>query len=163
MNDNPATDGAPVLLVDDDELYALLVRQAWSRLETNVPLEWLDNGKRAVTYLDGTGPASKPGGKLLPRMILTDLNMPGLNGFELLCWVRRNPSIRNMPVILLSGSGSKQDVEEAYALGANLYVEKPRGLDETMEMLRQLDRFWLAQLTESQLAAFPSTPPRIIH
>jgi CheY-like chemotaxis protein len=159
MNANPATESAPVLLVDDDELYALLVRQAWSRLETNVPLEWFDNGKGAVTYLNATGPASKPGVKLLPRMIITDLNMPGLNGFELLCWVRRNPSISNMPVVLLSGSGSKQDVEEAYALGANLYVEKPRGLDETIEMLRQLDRFWLRQSMDSQLATASSKVP----
>lgn len=135
MSANLAMQNGPVLFVDDDELFALLVRQAWAKLATNVPLEWLNDGKVAVSYLDSLNP--------VPRMILTDLNMPGINGFELLTWARGQPAFKDLPIILLSGSATKEDVAEAYARGADFYLEKPRGLDELSEMLRSLDRFWL--------------------
>ncbi|MGO8701163.1 MAG: response regulator, partial [Limisphaerales bacterium] len=89
---------------------------------------------------------AEPG--LIPRMILTDLNMPVLNGFGLLKWVRQNPPFIELPVIILSGCGSKRDMEDAYALGADLCLEKPSDLRENVEMLRALN-FWLKTLTFS--------------
>ncbi|MGO8700194.1 MAG: response regulator, partial [Limisphaerales bacterium] len=89
---------------------------------------------------------AEPG--LIPRMILTDLNMPVLNGFGLLKWVRQNPPFIELPVIILSGCSSKRDMEAAYALGADLCLEKPSDLRENVEMLRALN-FWLETLTFS--------------
>jgi two-component system response regulator len=149
--DQPLLTCAPVLFAEDDASYAILAQYAWSKTGTNVPLKWVNDGKEAVQYLRGTAPATDPRLRRVPRMILTDFHLPCLSGLEVLSWVRHKQIFRNLPVVVLSGSGSKKEIEDAYALGASLYLEKPHGLAQTIEMMRSLDRYWLEKSDSTAL------------
>jgi DNA-binding response OmpR family regulator len=76
-------------------------------------------------------------------LVLLDLNMPRLNGFEVLEWMREQPGISNLQVVIFSSSDEAKDINKAYGLGANWYLVKPHSMDELTALVGRFKKFWL--------------------
>lgn len=137
MNDHPA-----VLLVDDSENDLLLVRRAFKKAEFNIPLQEAQNGAEAIAYLAGQGAYRDRAQFPLPAVMLLDLNMPMKNGFEVLKWVRDQPGLKRLIVIILTASMRDEDAERAYDHGANWFAVKPSEMTTLIAMIRAL-RDWM--------------------
>ena len=137
MNQNPT-----FLLVDDSENDLFLTRVAFKKAGIDSSLQEVHNGEEAIAYLKGDGPYSDRNAFPLPAAMLLDLNMPMKDGFDVLKWVRTQPALKRMPVIILSASMRSEDVEQAFDLGANSFLVKPGTIADLIDMIRCL-RDWL--------------------
>jgi CheY-like chemotaxis protein len=135
---------SPVLYVEDEENDVLLVQLGFKRGGINRPLKVATDGKGAVDYLSGTGSFSDRIKHPLPCLVMLDLNLPRLNGLEVLQWIRSQSQFKELPVVIFSSSGQPDDVERARELGANDYVVKPPNLTGVVEMVRTLQGRWLS-------------------
>jgi CheY-like chemotaxis protein len=131
-----------ILLVDDSENDLFLMRSAFKKAGFNNPLQEVHNGEEAIAYLKGEGRYSDRSQFPFPVVVLLDLNMPMKNGFDVLAWVRAQPALKRLSVIILTASLRTTDVERAFDLGANSYLVKPSSLDDLTNMIRAL-RDWL--------------------
>jgi CheY-like chemotaxis protein len=131
-----------ILLVDDSKDDLVLMRMAFKKAEFVTSLQEVHNGEEAIAYLKGEGPFIDRDKFPLPAVMLLDLNMPMTNGFGVLEWVRRQPLLKRMSVIILTASMRLEDVERAFDLGATSYLVKPGGMEELTAMIRCL-RDWL--------------------
>lgn len=127
-----------VLLVDDSENDALLVRIAFERAGFVAPLHVVHDGEQAIAYLSGDGVFGDRAKFPLPTALLLDLNMHRQNGFDVLVWVRKQPELKRLCVYILSASSQPVDIHLAYDLGANSYLVKPGTFDEMKGMARGL-------------------------
>lgn len=135
---------AVVLLVEDDDADADLAREALAESPLATELHVVVDGASALAFLRRAGAhASAPA----PDLVLLDLNMPGLDGRGVLAEMKRDPALRDIPVVVLSSSASPRDVAGAYALSANCYVTKPVGLTAYLATIRAIERFWLGVAT----------------
>jgi CheY-like chemotaxis protein len=131
-----------ILMVDDSEDDLMLMRTAFEMAEWESPLQSVGNGEDAMAYLIGKGPYSDRRKFPLPIIMLLDLNMPKMDGFEVLSWVRSQPGLKRLAIMILSASTRTDDVVSAFDLGATSYLVKPSGLDELTGMLDCL-RQWI--------------------
>ena len=131
-----------ILLVDDSEDDILLLRDAFQKADFNSALQQVHNGEEAIAYLKGEGPYSDRDKFPLPTVMLLDLNMPRRNGFDVLQWLRSQPGLKRLTVVILTASVREEDVERAFDLGANSYLVKPATVAELITMIRCL-RDWL--------------------
>jgi len=115
----------PILLVEDREDDVFLVRRAFEKAYLLNPLQVVRNGEEAVAYLKGEGTYANRAGYPLPSLILLDLKLPGMDGFDVLRWIRQEPNFGSLPVIVLTSSEQIRDVNRAYQLGANSFLVKP--------------------------------------
>lgn len=141
-----------ILLVEDEPINVLLIRRAISKAQASVRLEAVENGEQAVEYLRAVQATTAPS-DALPDLVLTDIKMPRMNGMELLAWIKQQPNLADLPVVVLSSSGDPGDVNQARQLGANSYIVRPGSLLELIEVMRQI----VASLasTPYSLCAFP--------
>lgn len=130
-----------ILLVDDNEDDVLLMQRAMRKAHILSPVQVLRDGTEAVDYL--TTHHLGPEQSSLPMLMVLDLKMPGMSGFELLSWIRQQPSLRRLWVIVMSHSKEQSDVNRAYDLGANSYLVKPSRLNSLVEMLEVVRRYWM--------------------
>lgn len=135
-----------VLLVEDNPADAELVREALQRANTQCVINVEEDADAALDRLRRE--AQVQGGPR-SRLLLLDMNLPGVNGLQLLQWIRSDPALSQIPVIVFSSSQHPRDVQRAYQLGANCYVSKPVELAEFMRVFGQLTHFWL------QIATLP--------
>ena len=131
-----------ILLVDDSADDLFLMRAAFKKAEFNSPLQAVQNGEEAIAYLNSEGVYQDRVQYPLPVVMLLDLNMPRKNGFDVLEWVRAQPALKRLSVIILTASLRSEDVERAFDLGANAFLVKPATLDQLITMIRRL-RDWL--------------------
>ena len=127
-----------MLLVDDSETDLLLMRAAFKKANYNSPLQEVRNGEEAIAYLKGEGAYCDRTQFPLPTVMLLDLNMPKKNGFDVLAWVRAQPVLKRLAIIILTASMRTEDVERAFDLGATSFLVKPGNLDALAAMLRCL-------------------------
>ena len=127
-----------ILLADDGENDLVLMRAAFKMAGCTFPLHEVRNGEEAIAYLRGEGEYSDRNKFPLPTVMLLDLNMPRKSGFEVLAWVRAQPVLKRLAVIVLTASTRSEDVERAFDLGATSYLVKPSDLDELAAMIRCL-------------------------
>jgi len=127
-----------ILLVDDSEDNLFLMRAAFNMAKSNHPLQEVHNGQEAIAYLKGEGPYGDRKQFPLPTVMLLDLNMPKKNGYDVLAWVRAQPGLKRLAIIILTASTRTEDVERALDLGATSFLVKPLALDELAAMLRSL-------------------------
>jgi len=135
-----------VLLVEDNPADAELVREALQRTNTQCVINIEEDADAALDRLRRE--AQVQGGPR-SRLLLLDMNLPGVSGLQLLQWIRSDPALSQIPVIVFSSSQHPRDVQRAYQLGANCYVSKPVELAEFMRVFGQLTHFWL------QIATLP--------
>lgn len=128
----------PVLYAEDDENDALLLKLAFERAGVPNPVRVVLDGAEAIEYLRGN-PEQCPA----PCLLLTDLKMPRMNGFELLEWLRTHPQGKGLPAVVLSSSGEDKDLQRALALGARDYCTKPPSLTGLVELVKKLQSSWM--------------------
>ena len=131
-----------ILLVEDEENDVLFVQQATKKGNAGHIVHSVHHAEEAIHYLRGEGKYADRNKFPLPNVILTDLKMPRMNGFEFLRWLRSHPECSIIPTIVFSSSHLEADVKEAYRLGASSYIAKPRVLNELEEILRVIYEYW---------------------
>ncbi len=130
----------PLLLVEDDDNDVLLIKRAFKKAKMANPVDVVSDGEAAIAYLSRIAPYED---RPIPELVLLDLKLPRKSGHEVLQWIREQPRFRFLPVVVLSSSREREDVERAYALGANSYLVKPPSFEALIEMVQTLDVYWL--------------------
>lgn len=136
-------DFSTVLLVEDNPDDAELITYAFKKAGIVNPLVVVDDGDKVLDYINGNPSYADRAAFPLPGLILLDLKLPRRSGFEVLEAVRANSSTRHTPVVVLTSSNQRPDIERAYDCGANAYLVKPIGRDSLLTMVRSLDAFWI--------------------
>ncbi|HEX4264905.1 MAG TPA: response regulator [Verrucomicrobiae bacterium] len=133
----------PVILVaEDDDDYVLLIKQVFAQAHIPNPIHVVWNGEEAISYLKGEGKYSNREEYPLPDIFLLDLKMPRVNGMEVLKWVRAQPSLASLRILVLTSSDRIRDVNEAYQLGANSFLVKPLDFHDFTHLSRLIADFW---------------------
>jgi CheY-like chemotaxis protein len=129
-----------VLLVEDDDGDVLMTREAFEHHKIRNHLHVVQDGEEALQFLRREGPyadAPKPG------LILLDLNLPKRDGREVLAELKADPELRVIPVVVLTTSEAEEDILRSYTLHANAYVSKPVDFDRFIDVIRQIDDFFV--------------------
>jgi CheY-like chemotaxis protein len=132
-----------ILLVEDDANDVILIRRAFAKAEIKNPVYTVEDGDAAVAYLAGEGTYADRDDHPLPGVVLLDLKLPRRSGLEVLEWVRQSPTLRRLPIVVLTSSRESADVNRAYDLGANSYLVKPVGFDALTDLVRILQGYWV--------------------
>jgi CheY-like chemotaxis protein len=132
-----------ILIADDSEEDAFILKRAFMRAGSDIPLSFVKDGKEAMNYLSGEGEFADRTAHPMPRLLLLDLKMPRMDGFDVLGWMQQQPTLKLLPVTVLSSSNDDRDVDRAYALGANSYVVKPGSFYGVIEIVEKLLAYWL--------------------
>jgi CheY-like chemotaxis protein len=140
-----------ILLAEDREDDIQIIRRAFKQAFVTNPLQIVRDGEEAIEYLAAKGKYASRSEYPLPDLILLDLKMPKIDGFQVLEWIRQQPGIRGIPAVVLTSSDQVRDVNRAYALGANSFLVKPADFQSTVELARVLRKYWL------HTARFPET------
>ena len=137
------TDATPivVLLVEDSPGDVRLTQEAFKDAKVHINLYVASDGAEAMAFLGREGNhASAP----RPDLILLDLNLPKKDGREVLGEIKESPTLRSIPVVILTTSAAEADILQSYQLHANCYITKPVGLDGFLKVVRSIDSFWLS-------------------
>jgi two-component system response regulator len=132
-----------ILLVEDNPADIKITQRALRDSGLPVDLLVVRDGQEAVDYLLRQGEHAHSDGWRSPDLILLDLNLPRLNGREVLERIRARPELKAVPVIVLTTSRRQEDVQQLYAAGANTYIEKPQDFARFVEVLQTIHRYWL--------------------
>jgi CheY-like chemotaxis protein len=132
-----------ILLIEDNPADIKITQRAVRESSLPVELIVVRDGQEAVDYLLRQGAYAAADGWRSPELILLDLNLPRLTGREVLERIRSTPNLKAVPVVVLTTSRRKEDVQEVYAAGANTYIEKPPDFARFVEILRTIHRYWL--------------------
>ena len=132
-----------ILIVEDNTDDAELMRRAFGRAWVNEAVTLVRSGEEALAYFKGEGQYADRGAFALPRLVLLDLRMPGVDGFDVLAWLRGEPKFKGLPVIVVTGSDYEKDVARAYQMGANSFVVKRAGWENFDKDVREVIKFWL--------------------
>ena len=137
-------DNIKVLLVEDNQEDAVLALRALRKNNIENHVYVVRDGVEALDFLFCTNKFAKRNPRDLPELVLLDIDLPTLNGLEVLRRVRANDRTRRLPVVILSSSNEEQTIVESYKSGANSYVSKPTDFTQFMESVRELGSYWLA-------------------
>ncbi|HYF00905.1 MAG TPA: response regulator [Planctomycetota bacterium] len=130
------------MLVDDDPNDVALLRRALERIGHALPLRVAVDGLQAVDYLAGRGVFADRARHPQPSLVLLDVKLPRQSGLEVLAWVREQPSLSGLRILILTSSTEPSDIRRAYALGAELYLVKPVGFEALKGLARALGAYW---------------------
>ena len=133
----------PILHVEDSEEDVFLLRYAFQRADIKTPVQVVGDGQEAIDYLAGIGKFANREEFPLPCLVLLDLKLPHKMGLEVLEWIRQQPALKSLVVIILSSSVHEGDLRRAYELGANAFLVKPSSANTMAEMCKALNHFWL--------------------
>lgn len=133
-----------VIVVEDDENEVFLLKRAFQQAHIKNPVLLFRDGQEVIDYLSRPG---TDGGKQIsdapPALMLLDLKMPRKNGLEVIEWLRAQPVLKRLVVVMMSSSDNASDLNRAYDLGCNSYLIKPMSFDGLVEMVTLLDSYWL--------------------
>jgi two-component system, response regulator len=132
-----------ILLIEDNSDDEALTLRALKKNNISNEIVIARDGVEALEFLFGTGAYASRVGGVLPQLILLDLKLPKLDGFEVLKRLRADPRTKLIPVVILTSSKEQQDIVNGYGLGANSYVRKPVDFLQFVESVRQLGLYWL--------------------
>src|SRR5262245_17306717 len=133
----------PILAAEDEETDRLFLRLAFQKAKLPRPLVTVNDGRECVDYLIGSGSFAERELHPLPVLLLLDLKMPYMNGFDVLKWLATRPEFKDLPAVVLSSSPADADIQKAHQLGARDYLVKPHSIEELVKILQQLRERWL--------------------
>ena len=141
-----------ILLADDDEEDRMLSSDALAESRVVNELRFVEDGEELLDYLYHRGKYANGETSPTPGLILLDLNMPGLDGRKTLEIIKRSPSLKKIPVVVLTTSDDERDIKACYELGANTYVQKPVDFDGLIAAVKRLKEYWF------EIALLPKEP-----
>ncbi len=130
----------PILLVEDNPDDILITKRAFKKGKIRNKLYTVENGVEAIKFLKQEGEYSDVP---VPALILLDINMPLMNGFQVLEKIKSDQELRKIPVIMLTTSERDKDIDRAYALGCNSYIVKPVNFQKFLEVVINAQEYWL--------------------
>jgi two-component system, response regulator len=141
------------LLAEHNEDDIILTRHSFLKHKVLNPLHAVRSGEEAITYLKGEGRYSNRTEFAIPKTILLDLKMDGMDGFEVLHWIRQRPEFNEIRVVVLTSSNRVEDINHAYRLGANSFLVKPVDLSDILRITQAVEGYWVwrAGSTEPEL------------
>jgi CheY-like chemotaxis protein len=143
--DNTHNSPRTVLYVEDNANDFALLKLASQKCGTPFSLKHAEDGDQAISYLNGAALFGDREEYPFPDLVLLDLKLPRLDGFEVLQWIRGNPATTSIPVVVLAGSSFRADIRRALELGANSYAAKPAKFEELQVLIDQIADVWLAR------------------
>jgi len=132
-----------ILLVEDDANDVMLFQRAYRKCRLANPLQVVSDGEAALDYLAGSGKHADRVSYPLPALVLLDFKLPRKSGLEVLAWLRSQASLKRLPVVALTSSRERSDVNRAYDLGINSYLVKPVAFDNLLQLVMALGLYWL--------------------
>lgn len=132
-----------VLLVEDNPRDVRLIQRIFDKVDFAHELRIVKDGDDALAYLSQTDCDTESSTTPRPDLILLDLNLPRMNGHEVLCQCKQDDRFKQIPIVVLTTSGHDDDIRQAYESGANAYLLKPVEFTRFTEVIRQLSAFWL--------------------
>ena len=132
-----------VLIAEDDPGDVFLLKRAFSQSGISITLHFVRDGQEVIDYLRGENGYADRQNYPMPDLLLLDLKMPRLNGFDVLEWLRDQPGLKRLLVTILTSSDQPQDVNRAYDLGANSYLLKPHNSEYLCDLVKLVERYWL--------------------
>jgi CheY-like chemotaxis protein len=131
-----------ILMAEDDSDDRLLVQEAITESKWSGDVHFVENGEELMDYLGKRGEFSPPAAAPKPGLILLDLNMPKMDGKEVIAKIRENPEFRKIPVVVLTTSKADTDIDEVYELGANSFITKPVQFEALVNVMKLLNDYW---------------------
>ena len=132
-----------VLVAEDDPSDVFFLKRAFTLAGVPTALHFVRDGQEAIDYLEGENGYADRETHPLPDLVLLDLKMPRMNGFDVLEWLRKQPGLKRLLVTVLTSSDQPQDINRAYDLGANSYLLKPHNSENLSELVIQVQKYWL--------------------
>jgi CheY-like chemotaxis protein len=132
-----------ILVAEDDPTDAFFLERAFSKLGVPIALHFVRDGQEVIDYLSGEGEFANRSAHPSPDLLVLDLKMPRVDGFEVLNWVRQHPRLKLLPVIIFSSSAQNTDINRAYDLGANSYLVKPHATEDLLVVVEKLKNYWI--------------------
>lgn len=132
-----------VVLVEDNEDHAELMKRILSEQQTALKLIHLTDGQAALDYLLRHRPYTDPVQNPRPDLLLLDLRLPKVDGLEIVKIIKESKTLRSIPVVILTSSGTQRDINRAYENYVNSYLVKPVGFEEFTNLLERLRLYWL--------------------
>jgi CheY-like chemotaxis protein len=132
-----------VLVVEDDANNVLLLQIALEDTHIACPVNFVSDGQQALDYLAGKGQYADRTKFPMPSLVLLDLKLPLVMGLDVLAWIRRQPSLLSLRVVIFSSSKDQSDITRAHELGADAYFVKPFSMAERRKVVKQIDRRFL--------------------
>ena len=158
MNDQPV-----VLIAEDSDNDVVMLRRAFRQASITAPIQYVSDGEQAIAYLHGDGKFARRDEFPLPDLLLLDLKMPRKNGFDVLEWLRDQPSLRHLRVVVLTTSEELRDVNRAYALGAASFLTKPVNFVEFKDTIQAMYNYWVALNRKPEVERPPKRNPLLKH
>jgi CheY-like chemotaxis protein len=134
---------SPILLVEDNPDDVLLIQSAFEKVKASTPMQVVNDGEKAIAYLSGKGEFADRAKHPMPALVLLDLKLPRVPGLNVLSWLRKQPELARMLVVVLTSSRESADINRAYDLGANSYLVKPVSHEDLVELIGALETYWV--------------------
>ena len=151
-----------IMIVADEPDEGLLFERAFQHAGVKNPVRVFRDGQEVIAYLNPRGNnTGKPFAGSSPALMLLDLKTPRKTGFEVLEWVRRQPRLKRMVIVVMSDSLQREDINHAYDLGCNSYLSKPGNAEQLAEMVRVINNYWLILNAKPELGDNPNPFRRI--
>lgn len=147
-----------VLIVDNNPDDAHFTMLALQRVGVITPVRTVSDAEQAFNYLSGQGEFADQESRPTPVLVLLDLQLPGNTGLELLAWLRRQPVLKRLPVIVLTSSRDLVQMTRAYELGCNSYLVKPSSFNALVVMMQGLVQYWFSFNETPELVAVRNLP-----
>lgn len=132
-----------ILLVEDNQGDILLTKEAFEESNNECELFVVNDGQQAINFLEQISPFSNTEA---PNLILLDINLPKINGHEVLKYIKSSSSLKSIPVIMLTTSSSQKDITECYKNYANCFITKPNEVDEFFKIIQNVNSLWLKNI-----------------
>ena len=131
-----------ILIIEDNDDDFFATMRAFKKVGLANPVRRCTNGDQALDYLFRRGEFSDNGNAPRPGIILLDLNLPGTDGRQVLRTIKGDPGLKKIPVVVLTTSRARQDIEKCYADGANSYIQKPVDMAGFVQAITRLKEYW---------------------
>jgi CheY-like chemotaxis protein len=146
---------APILVVEDNENDVILIRRTLTNSCIPNPRHFVKTGEEAIDYLVGMGPYSDREKYPLPALVLLDLKLPGMDGFQVIQWIREHCYFSDLRVVVLTSSNKLRDLRKAYSIGANSFLVKPLEFENVRALFSAIG----AQLWDRETASVREQMP----